>query len=147
MEPDKTATPTQSGQAKLLDDARAAGYAQAEQDLTAKITAKVTADATAAERARIGAILGHAEAEGRSKLAQHIAFKTSSSVDDAVATLQMAAKDAPPAPSKPKDPLADAMANTPNPNVGASAGGGDDETEEKVAARILASVPRRAAAK
>jgi capsid assembly protease len=71
-------------------------------------------DAALAERARISAILQHAEATGRSALAQHLAFKTTMSVDDAVAMMAAAPKEV----AKAANPLAELMKNT-NPGVGA----------------------------
>lgn len=56
--------------------------------------AKAGADA---ERARVSAILTHAEAGGRRTLAEHLAFKTTQSVDEAVAMLAAAPKETPPA--------------------------------------------------
>ena len=72
-------------------------------------------DAQATERARISGILTHAEAEGRNALANHLAFNTTSSVADAVAILAASSKATAPAANA----LAAAMANVPNPNVGA----------------------------
>lgn len=82
------------------------------------------------ERARVSAILTHKEAEGRSGMAQHLAFKTTSSVEDAVALLAAAPKDA----AKPTDRLSAAMEDVKNPNVGADASAdGEDETKAAVA--------------
>lgn len=49
--------------------------------------AKVTADATAAAQTRIKAILGSDEAKGREAQAQHLAFSTDMTAEDAVAIL------------------------------------------------------------
>lgn len=53
------------------------------------------ANAAKAERARIQGITSHKEAEGRSTLANHLAFNTEMSVEDAAAILAVSAKDAP----------------------------------------------------
>lgn len=78
-----------------------------------------------AERERISAIMGCDEAKGRSTLANHIAFNTSMSVDDAKSMLAASpAEAAAPAPAKAEnedDPLAAAMAKTEQPKVGADA--------------------------
>ena len=55
-----------------------------------KAVADATAAATAAANERIQAILGLDEATGREDLAQHFAFKTKMSVDDAKAALAAA---------------------------------------------------------
>lgn len=61
-----------------------------------------------AERARIGAILGCDEAKGREAMANHIAFKTASTVDDAKGLLAAAPKAEPENPLLPKQNLLDA---------------------------------------
>lgn len=68
-----------------------------------------------AERTRISAILTHAEAEGRSKLAQHLAFKTTQSVEDAAAMLAAAPKEV--AAKDPTNRFAAAMDAQGNPNL------------------------------
>lgn len=102
-----------------LADARAAGVAEG------KTTgaAEATKAAREAERARISAITTHAEAAGRTKLAEHLAHKTEMSVDDAVAMLAAAPKEA--AAAAPSNLLAAAMGKIPNPKVGADAGEGE----------------------
>ena len=62
-------------------------------------SAKIAADT----QARIKAILSHEEAAGRETLAQHLAFNTANSVEDAVATL-MASPKASPAPAETEQP-------------------------------------------
>jgi signal peptide peptidase SppA len=91
----------------------------------------------AAERARVAGILAHAEAEGRGKLATHLATNTAMSVDDAAGILAAAPKE--PAEARPvaeRDRLADAMASTEQPNVGASGG---EDAEPSAADRMLAA--------
>jgi signal peptide peptidase SppA len=108
-----------AAQAAQVAEARAAGVTEGKAASAAEAATAVTA-AQDAERARISAILTHAEAEGRAKLANHLAFKTAHSVDDAVALLAAADKAAPAAPG---NPLAEAMAGIPNPKVGAGSAG------------------------
>lgn len=60
--------------------------------------AKKVAEASVAAQARVAAILTHAEAAGRATLAQHLAFKTTQSVDDAVALLAASPKEVAAAP-------------------------------------------------
>jgi capsid assembly protease len=118
-----------------LNAARAEGRAAAAAD-----NAKAIADAQAlaakeagtAAQARISGILTHAEAGGRRALAEHLAFKTAISVDDAAAMLAAAPKEAAAAPA---NLLAAAMNGIPNPKVGAEAGEGE-ETEASIAKRI-----------
>lgn len=88
------------------------------------------------ERARIGAILGCEEAKDRGTLANHIAFNTDMSVEEAKAMLAASpvAAAAPAAPAAPVDSatatFAAAMDGTPNPQVG----GGDSGPTGSVAA-------------
>lgn len=63
-----------------------------EEAMADEITSEQRAQIETASRQRIGAILTHAEAQGRSDLANHIAFSTDMSVDDAVAMLKVAPK-------------------------------------------------------
>ncbi len=80
----------------------------------------------AAATARIGAILGSEEAKGRGDLANHFAFKTAMSAEDAVAALAVSPKAAAPAPAATTTAaeldggFAAAMEATGNPEVGAS---------------------------
>lgn len=87
--------PTQS--AEQLSAARAEGHANG------------VKDGVSAERDRIKAITGHAEAEGRGELAAHLAYETSMSVDEAVALLGKSPKAAAPAPVAAQSPLERAM--------------------------------------
>jgi len=91
----------------------------------------------AAERARVAGILAHAEAEGRGKLATHLATSTAMSVDEAAGILAAAPKEQAEArPVAERDRLADAMASTEQPNVGASGG---DAAEPSASDRMLAA--------
>lgn len=60
-------------------------------DQTAIATAR--AEGATAERSRIQAIITHAEADGRGKLAAHLAFATSMSAEDAGALLAASPKE------------------------------------------------------
>lgn len=77
--------------------------------------------AAAAERTRVSGILQHAEAEGRGAMANHLAFNTSMSVEEAASLLATAPKESKQAaaPSTPTaGPLAAAMADDANKTVG-----------------------------
>lgn len=101
--------------------------ASAEQPETVDTT-KVAADAANAEQARISGILQCDEAEGRGKLAQHFAFNTKMSVDEAKAAL--AAAEAPgQKAAEPGGLLAAAMGNTKQPEIGADADGAGGPSE------------------
>jgi signal peptide peptidase SppA len=108
-------------------------------DITTPAAAAPTADAAQAERERCAAITTCEEAKGREELANHFAFKTSMSVDDAKAALA--------ASPKAVAPKADAgaafnaaMATTPNPDIKADEGGDADTGKQMSAAdRIVAS--------
>lgn len=96
------------------------------------------ADGVAAERARIAGILGHAEAEGRRGLAEHLAFAGGQTVEDAAALLAKSAKEAAPAPQAVNHPLASLMkqASLPEPPDGGDGAPGGDAAQTN-AARIL----------
>lgn len=113
-------------------EGEAAGKAAAEADAAKKVAEAQTASAAAAQ-ARVAAILGHDEAKGRTTLAQHLAFKTTQSVEDAVSLLAASPKEAGAA----ANPLATAMAGVPNPKVGAD---GKPETEKVVATPVAANI-------
>lgn len=92
-----------------------------------------------AERSRIQSIITAEAATNNSKLAHHLAFNTNMSVEDAIQTLNAAAQDVkeqPVAqqPAAPVNLLADAMAQTTQPNVGADVGNESEAT--KLAADI-----------
>lgn len=95
------------------------------------------ADANA-ERSRIQSIITAEAAKNNSKLAHHLAFNTNMSVEDAVQTLAAAAQDVKEQPVAQQPAavnlLADAMAQTTQPNVGADVGNESEAT--KMAADI-----------
>lgn len=102
------------------------------------------AEASTAERTRVAGILQHAEADGRGKLASHLAFNTSMSVDEAAGMLAASPKEqaAPAAAAPAAGPLAAAMAADTNATVGVedkdgnqqAAGGGTDRLLKAYAA-------------
>jgi len=121
-----------------------------------------TTDAAAAakaERERCSAILNCEEAKGNPGLANHLAFNTASSLDDAKAMLKAAAPAAAAEPAKAEaaapakteaaapvkaeatNPFQSAMNNDKHPNVGADAEGGGQEATgaQAVTNRILAA--------
>jgi hypothetical protein len=69
-----------------------------DKDLIAEAHADGLAAGASAERARIAAILDHADAKGREQLARHFAFKTAMAPADAAAALAAAGLEAAPAP-------------------------------------------------
>ncbi len=103
------------------------------------------AEGAASERARIQAILSSPEADGRGKLAQHLAFNTTQPAADAVALLAAAGRDtvAPaPAAAAPADPLAAAMRQAGTPGVSPEGPGASDvadtpEAKAKAAADFM----------
>ena len=85
--------------------------------------AAIRAEARAAERDRIKAIMGHAEAEGRTALAQHLAFGTDLAPDAAGSILATSAKD--------QSPRTLTGATVPQPNVEPQAEAGDAKADAK----------------
>lgn len=82
-----------------MRDERTYSQAELEAAVAEARTASITEGRTIgaeAERTRIAAILGHAEAGGRESLAQHYAFKTSVAPEEAAAALAAAPKAEPP---------------------------------------------------
>lgn len=90
-----------------------------------------------AERARVAGILDSDEAKGRGKLAQHLAFKTAMSVDDAKVALMAAPKGG--------RGLAERMAEVDNPALGPGGGSGGASDTVEAAADRLASFARPSA--
>ena len=72
-------------------------------------------------QARIREISTSDEAKGREQLAQHLAFNTSMSSDEAKALLAVSAKEVAPSAASQVNALADAMAKLANPSVGTDA--------------------------
>lgn len=102
-----------------------------------------------AERTRISAIMGCDEAKGREKFANHLAFTTSMSADDAKVMLSKAGLDAaapPPAAATPeaeklanKTAFEKAMDTTGNPNIGAEGAGGEQGEKPSEAALVASA--------
>ncbi len=94
--------------------------------------------ATKAERARIQGITSCEEAKGRESLANHLAFNTTMSADEAKVLLAAAPK----GESKPAaavNPLAAAMAGSKQPNVGADSQAAAQDEQQSGAQGILAA--------
>lgn len=123
-----TGTPPASPTQASIDAARAEGVAQGR------------AEGVQAERKRISGILTHEAAKSRGKLAHTLAFDTDMSVEAATKVLEAAGPEA--EASKPStSPLAQAMAQVPNPAVGpdaAKAGAGGDDTPQGLAKNVVA---------
>ncbi len=96
-----------------------------------------------AERARVKGILQHAEAGGRSALAEHLAYDTDMSVEQAAAMLAKAPKEQA-AGLDASTALDRLMANESQPNVTAGTGGNDEPSK---AQKIAASYARATGAK
>ncbi|WP_298981548.1 head maturation protease, ClpP-related [uncultured Roseibium sp.] len=77
-----SAAPTSQKETEMADKPKADG--------TSVDVAQVTAEATAAANERVQAILGSDEAKGREAQAQHLAFKTQMTAEDAIAVLASA---------------------------------------------------------
>lgn len=104
-----------------------------------------------AEKERCSAILGCEEAKGNSSLANHLAFNTEMSVEDAKQTLSAATQPAvgattqgattqgaaPTQTAATANPFEQAMGSTQNPNVGAD--GENADTQQKPGSSLLAS--------
>ncbi|AMD60911.1 hypothetical protein AWN88_22600 [Agrobacterium tumefaciens] len=91
------------------------------------------------EKARIAAILGHAEAKGRRKLAEHIALGTNMSVKDAAAMLRAAPKSQPSTSAKGNGFDARMRAQG-NPKIGTATGGaGKKNPDAEAAAAVVAT--------
>jgi ClpP class serine protease len=118
-----------TGEEAMADEANGSAVDQAalnaarEEGQTAGHAAGVTEGGTAMQT-RIAAILGSDEAKGREGLANHFAFKTAMSAEDAIAALAESPKAE--ADEGGNTPFDNAMSKD-NPDVGAGEGGNDDE--------------------
>jgi hypothetical protein len=105
------------------------------------VIAQAAREAVAADRARQAAIRGHAEADGRVTLADHLAMNTDMSVEDAAAILAASPKTAAapaPAPKPEANQFANFMNADKHPNVGGDGTeGGETATQEKRSSRLL----------
>lgn len=129
--------------AAQLADAEARGVAKGKTDAgtdAAKTLAAAQTKAAADAQARISAILTHAESVGRRNLAEHLAFKTTQSVEDAAAMLAAAPKETAAAPA---NRFAQAMDAAGNPKIvpDAAASAGDASGDAvKATAPVAAKV-------
>ena len=102
--------------------------------------AEARTTAISAERARIAGILGCAEAEGRSVLAQHLATQTDMTVQAAQGILAVSAKVAPATDADGTgNPLEEAMARQGTPGVGDDPQANGQPEHMTLAARIIAA--------
>jgi len=105
-------------------------------DLLAQIQNEASAEARTAERTRIQSILDSESAAGREPLARHLAFSTDMAADAAVAMLEKAPKEEPPAPEQPKTGSFDqVMRDLGNPKI-TPAANPDEEDADTVAKRV-----------
>lgn len=112
-----------------------------EQAVHEQAVADARAEGAAAATTRIGAILGSEEAKGREDLANHFAFKTNMSAEDAVAALAVSPKaEAPQAPAAAETVEGgfDAAMSQGNPNVGGAPHGGTENAEADAVEETLA---------
>ena len=132
---------------EMTDTTNAANAASITPEALASAQAAARTEAAAAERARVSAIVGSEEAKGRADLANHFAFETGMSAEDAVKALAKAPKATAavtPVPTKPAPtPFEAAMAASGNPDV--RAGADATESENSEAAEIEAFAKRAAA--
>lgn len=128
----KQAEANQSGQEAAKNDGKdTAATEQPAATDQANTDQAPTTDAKQNERQRISAIVTCDAADGRAKLANHLAFNTDMSVDEATAVLEASGKETveketPDSAEKP-NPFSAAMESTDNPNVGADDENGDGE--------------------
>ncbi len=101
-------------------------------------------EGAAAERTRMQSILTCEEAKGRSKLANHIAFNTTMSVDDAKGMLAVSALEVTEGAQAPQTPFSQAM-DKDNPQIPANEGQDKAElsAEETTAAEVAAILGAR----
>jgi signal peptide peptidase SppA len=118
---------------------------EAEAALQAKAAAdaKTTLDAATLQAGkdalvRAAAIMNCEEAKGKSKMANHLAFNTLMSLEEAKGMLAVAGVEvAAAADPNAANPFTKAMAETPNPNVGADGTGGADGGDKPNAAQEI----------
>ena len=118
------------------------GPSEASNDETTGDSLMELNEAKQAERQRVGAIIGHPNAKGREAMANHLAFKTDMSVDDAASLLaaapvaQVAEPEKKDEAAKPKnEKFVEAMNQDDHPNVGPD--GKPLESAEKTQANEL----------
>jgi len=101
--------------------------------IPAPVIATEQAAAPADEKARCAAIIGATEAQGRSDLAHHLAFKTDLDAESALAVLSASPEKTAAADSG--NSLDNAMASIEQPNIGAM----DGDSEQSEASQFVAS--------
>lgn len=133
-------TPTK--EAKKMTTENSGKTAAVEGDDTARLTAEAKTQGAKEAQTRIAGILQCEEANGKTKLANHLAFNTNMSVEDAKEALKVAASEGAPQQTA-EGPLSAAMKDAANKTAGVDGGnGGDGEEEGKkvsASARILAN--------
>jgi len=118
-------------QEKSMDDIQS--LREAYPDLTASLEQDAVKQGVATERSRVQGILSHDEANARTLLAQHLAFKTDMEVEAAVSVLSKAPLETPT-----RDDVSGfsaAMEATTNPEITPSPEA-EDDSEEAVAKRL-----------
>ena len=100
------------------------------------------AEGAKAEQQRIAGIMGSENAKGREALANHFAFNTSMSAEDAIAALAAAPKaepkaETPAVPAPGANALAAAMARSGNPDVALDGGGDEEENKQAKGGGLL----------
>jgi len=119
-----------------LDTARAEGHAAGLAAGKTEGKAEGVKEGTTAERTRISAILGSDEAKGRTSMAQHLAFETEMTADAAKALLAKAPAEA---KAEAANPLAAAMSQVKNPDVGADTNA-DNQSDDAKATALASSI-------
>ncbi len=107
-------------------------------EATGRVQAESRATAVQTERERINSILGHAAAEGRTALAQHLALETELPAEQAIGILERSpAEAAEPVPETSGSAFEQAMHSLGNADVGADADTGEDDSDEVEAKRVI----------
>ena len=107
-------------------------------ELTEEQVRAIAREAVEADRARFSGIRGHAEAQGREQLAEHLALHTSMSVEEAVSILAASPKAGlePATQYPPPNGFAAVMDQLPHPNITPD---GEPGGEQSAANRILSN--------
>lgn len=108
-----------------------------EEEITRDDLTTARQQGASAEQTRIAGIISCDAATGRSKLANHFAFKTSMSVEDAKAALEAAPKED--ASASGIGRVAAAMESETNKTVGVDGGNEHDDNTQKGASRLLSA--------
>lgn len=120
-----------------------ASSAQAAAAAPAVQASPVVADASAVERQRCGDIVALPEAKGREQLANHLAFRTAVSVDEAKAILAAAPATAS-AHAQGPTPFEQAMAGLANPRIGVDGADTDGKDSPDAVAKTAVAAARQA---